>query len=417
MRHPKLLRSARARFAMIPAAFLCVTVSACADQEPIGPELFRVAPSQTAAFGQFFVAWSQNHSASPIQTQTFSLDARQERQWAWYVNEEVVRFARANPGRLYIVGDEPDQDCMKPSDYAVIYHDFVTGIRNTDPTARVSPAGFAEPNYKCCPLPDDVPAACWSEKHSIGYADQFYHSYIQRYGVPPQVNEWRFHDFGLRSPLGDLDHWWARIDKEAAWSVAHGANMVLGAWGLLAWREPAEAYQEHLKQAMARIMNDSRINGAVYWSHESWAGEHHYLMNADGTLTLEGQTYANPLTDIPANVATESSADGRAMVKWTNTTSAWAAETEFWVKNPGSDSFVYSKTELVPILGARETPSITFAGGTSVKGRVRYYNRYGQAGWSAFSEPTVIPSAPAEVTKKSGSRKTPRFCFLPAGSC
>ena len=402
---------------MIPAALVCMMVSACADQEPLGPEISqRIARNQSVSFDRFFVAWSENYSSSPIQMQLFTLDPRQERQFADFADERTLAFARAYPGRLYINGDEPDQYCAPPSEYAVVYHDFVAGIKAVDPTARFSPAGFAEPNYKCCPLPDDVPAPCWSEKHSIGYAEQFYNAYIERYGVAPLVHEWRFHDFGLRSPLGDLDHWWARIDKEAAWSVAHGANMVLGAWGLLAWREPAEAYQEHLKQAMGRILNDPRIISAVYWSHESWAGEHHYLMNSDGTLTPEGQTYANPLTDIPADVATVNSADGRAMMKWTNTTSAWAAETEFWVKAPGSDSFVHSKTEMVSVLGARETPFITFVGGSSVKGRVRYYNRYGQAGWSSFSEPVVIPAAPAEI-KKSGSRKTPRFCFLPTGSC
>jgi hypothetical protein len=417
MHYPKSWRPALVRAAMIPAALLCLTVSSCVDQEPVGPERFQVARSQTVPFNQFFVAWSQSHSSSPIQTQTFALDARQERQWAWYVNESVVRFARDNPGRLYIVGDEPDQDCMRPADYAVIYHDFVAGIRNADPTARVSPSGFAEPNYKCCPLPDDVPAPCWSEKHSIGYADQFYNAYIQKYGVAPPVNEWRFHDFGLRSPLGDMDGWWARIDREAAWAVAHGANMVLGAWGLLGWREPASSYQEHLKQAMGRILNDSRINGAVYWSHEQWAGELHYLMNADGTLTPEGQTYSNPLTDIPIDVTTIAANDGSAMLRWTNTTAAWAAEVEFWVKAPGSDSFVYNKTERVGVLGARETPSLAFAGGYSVKGRVRYYNAYGQAGWSSFSEPIAIPAAPPETTRKSGSRKTPRFCFLTGAAC
>ena len=416
MRHPKYLRSRLARSAMIPAALLCVIASACADQEPIAPELTHVAREVTVPFDRFFIAWSQSHSSSPIQTQTFALDARQERQWAWYVNENVVNFARANPGRLYIVGDEPDQDCMRPADYAVLYHDFVAGIRAADPTARVSPSGFAEPNYKCCPLPDDVPAPCWSEKHSIGFANDFYNAYVQRYGSPPPVNEWRFHDFGLRSPLGDLDHWWARIDREAAWSVAHGANMVLGAWGLLGWREPAPSYQEHLKQAMGRILNDPRINGAVYWSHEQWAGELHYLMNPDGTLTPEGQTYSNPLTDIPTDIATVLSNDGSATLRWTNTTAAWAAEAEFWVKAPGSDSFVLTRTERVPVLGVRETPSIAFHGGETVKGRVRYYNAFGQAGWSSFSDPVSIPGA-TEVTTKTGSRKTPRFCFLTGESC
>jgi hypothetical protein len=401
---------------MVPAALLCLLVSACADREPMGPELPRIARSQSVPFNQFFVAWSQSHSSSPIQTQTFSLDARQERQWAWYADDNVVHFARANPGRLYIVGDEPDQECMRPADYAIIYHDFVAGVRNADPTARVSPSGFAEPNYKCCPLPNDVPAPCWSEKHSTGFAEEFYNAYVQRYGVAPPVNEWRFHDFGLRSALGDMDGWWAGIDRKASWAVAHGANMVLGAWGLLGWREPASEYQEHLKQAMGRILNDSRINGAVYWSHEQWAGELHYLMNPDGTLTPEGQTYANPLTDIPTDVVTMPST-ASAWLRWTNTTSAWATEVEFWVKAPGSDSFIYSKTERVGRAGATESALSAFNAGDMVKGRVRYYNAYGQAGWSSFSEPIVIPSTPNEVNKKTGSRSIPRFCFLPRGSC
>lgn len=417
MRHPQSSRSKWLRSAMIPSAFLCLILSACADQEPMGPELLRVSRSQSVPFNRFFLAWSQSYSAGPIQTQNFSLDARQERQWAWYADENVVRFARANPGRLYIVGDEPDQECMRPADYAIIYHDFVVGVRNADPTARVSPAGFAEPNYKCCPLPDDVPQPCWSEKHSTGFAEQFYNAYVERYGVAPPVNEWRFHDFGLRSPVGDMDNWWARIDKEASWSVEHGANMVLGAWGLLGWREPASAYQEHLKQAMGRIMNDPRINGAVYWSNEQWAGELHYLRNPDGTPTPEGETYANPLTDIPVDVATVNAGAGSALLQWTNTTAAWAAEVEFWVKGPGSDSFVYSRTEKVAVLGARQTPSIAFRGGDSVKGRVRYYNTFGQAGWSSFSEAITIPVTASEVAKKTGSRKTPRFCFLTGGSC
>jgi len=400
---------------MIPAALLCLILPGCADQEPTSPRIREISRNTTTSFDKFFIAWSQIGSSGPIQTQRFALDARQERQWAWYADASVVTFARANPGRLYIVGDEPDQECMRPSDYAIIYHDFVAGVRSADPTARVSPSGFAEPNYKCCPLPNDVPAPCWSEKHSTGFANDFYNAYIARYGSPPQVNEWRFHDFGLRSQIGDMDTWWAGIDRKASWSVAHGANMVLGAWGLLGWNEPAQSYQEHLKQAMGRILNDPRINGAVYWALEQWAGEIHYLQNPDGSLTLEGQTYVNPLTDVPAGVTTVAAANGGARLQWTNTTSAWAAEVEFWVKAAGASSFVYSKTERVNVLGARETPVSTFRNGDTVQGRVRYYNVYAQADWSAFSEPVTVISS-EQATTKEGSKKAPRVCFLPTGT-
>ena len=400
MHHPKLLRSKCVRSAMIPAALLCVIVSGCADQQPIAPMLPHVGRISDVPFNKFFVAWSQSYGSGPIQTQVFALDSRQDRQYAdWYADQSVLAFARANPGRLYIDGDEPDQFCTTPYDYAGIYHDFVAGVRSADPTARVSPAGFAEPNYHCCPPPGDEP--CISTMHSIGYADQFYNAYIQRYGVAPPVNEWRFHDFGISFAVGDVNGWWSRIDKDAAWSVSHGANMVLGTWGFTGWREPASDFQEHMKQAIGRLMNDKRINGAVYWSYQPWIYSPHYLANGDGSLTSDGETFVNPLTDVPAGAKIVGSADGHAMLRWTNTTSAWAAEVEFWVQAPGSNAFVYHNTERVGGPGATQTSFDVFDIGDSVKGRVRYYNAYGQAAWSPFSN--IVSGV---------SRKSPRFCLL-----
>jgi hypothetical protein len=415
MHHPKLLRSKCVRSAMIPAALLCVIVSGCADQQPTGPnqqptgpKLPRVARSVNIPFDKFFVAWSQSYSSGPIETQMFALDARQDRQYAgWWPDQRVLSFASANPGHLYINGDEPDQTCMAPYDYAGIYHDFVAGVRGADPTARFSPAGFAEPNHYCCPGDETC-----SSMHSITYADQFYSAYVERYGVAPPVDEWRFHDFGLPFAIGDVNGWWSRIDQEAAWSVSHGANMVLGAWGFMTWREPASAYQEHMKQAIGRLMNDKRINGAVYWTYEPWIDSPHYLVNSDGSLTPEGQTYVNPLTDIPTGVKIAGSATGDAKLRWSNTTSAWAAEAEFWVQARGSNSFVNHHTELVAGPGAKQTPFVAFNIGDSVKARVRYYNVYGQAAWSSFSNTVLMALTEAEADQMRGSGKSPLFCFL-----
>jgi len=408
MHHPKLLRPKCVRSAMIPAALLSVIVSGCADQQPTGPKVLpHVGRTQSVPFNKFFIAWSRNYSTSPIQTQIFALDTRLDRQYApWTVDESVLSFARANPGRLYINGDEPDQGCITASDYAVVYHDFVAAVRGADPTARVSPAGFAEPNPHCCPIPD-VPC---SEIHGLRYADDFYNAYVQRYGVAPPVNEWRFHDFGLAFAAGDVNGWWSRVDQEAAWSVSHGANMVLGAWGLLGWNEPDSAFQEHLKQAMGRLMNDPRINQAAYWSYESW-GEHHFLLDDVGSLTSEGRTIANPLTDIPTDVQIAGSGTG-ATLRWSNTTSAWSAEAEFWVQARGSNSFVYHTTDLVAGPGGTQTPSVVFNGGDSVKARVRYYNVFGQAAWSSFSNAIFIASPPTAPKQGRISRKRPFFCYL-----
>ena len=392
---------------MIPVALLCVVVSGCADQQPTAPRVLSVARTSDVPFDRYFVAWSQSYASDPIQTQLFSLDTRQDRQYVnLFLNDTVLAFARANPGRLYIDGDEPDQECLPAADYAGIYHDFVAGVRSADPTARVSPAGFSEPNHYCCPDPGIEP--CISNMHGINYADQFYNAYVRIYGVAPPVNEWRFHDFAVAFAVGDMDGWWARVDKEAAWSVSHGANMVLGSWGFMGWIEPEPAYQEHLKQAIGRILNDKRINAAAYWSYKPWVNSSHPLANDDGSLTPAGQTYANPLTDIPTAIKLVGSANGNAKLRWSNTTSAWAAEAEFWVQSPGSSSFVYHNTVLVAGPGADQTPVAVFNIGDSVKGRVRYYNADGQAAWSPFSN-TVLLALGTDQTGVPGKRL---LCFL-----
>ena len=54
----------------------------------------------------------------------------------------------AHPGSLWLVGNEPDcihQDNVLPEDYAGIYHQIYTIIKDRDPTARVSPGGIVQP--------------------------------------------------------------------------------------------------------------------------------------------------------------------------------------------------------------------------------------------------------------------------------
>ncbi len=417
MHHLKLLRAKCVRSAMIPAALLCVIASGCGDEQPTTPQLPRIARSDNVAFSKYFTAWSQSFTAAPIPTQLFALDPRMDRQYAdLYPTEALLSFARAYPGRTYIHSDEPDQWCIAPSDYADVYHDWVAALRGADPTARVSPAGFAEPNDHCCATPilsEDEHCPDRFSGHSIYYAENFYNAYVKKYGAPPPVNEWRFHDFGLFLTTGDLDSWMARVDKEAAWSVAHGANMVLGAWGFPGWKEPMPALQEHVKQAMGRLLNDKRILGAVWWTREPWIESPYYLAEADGTLTPMGQTYANPLTDVPTVVTIVGDTQNRsAKLQWSNTTAAWAAEAEFWVKTSGSDSFVYRRTELVAGPGGSETAIVGFNPGDVVTGRVRYYNPYGQAAWSSFSNALEMKPAPTRSAPTKSPHKGPVFCLL-----
>jgi hypothetical protein len=159
---------------------------------------------------------------------------------------------------------------------------------------------------------------------------------------------------------------------------------------------------------MGRMLADSRINGAVYWSYEQWAGEINYLQNPDGSLTAAGQTYANPLTDVPVNLRIAGSPEGLAKLRWSNTTSAWGAEVEYWVLPAGSNTFVYHSTQHVPALGAVETPVAAINNATMVKARVRYYNKYGTAPWSSFSSAVSVAE-----TGDGGLQKRPLVCTLP----
>jgi hypothetical protein len=415
--HVKTSRSTRVRIAMTGAIILGAALTACVEQPAMGPEIQqegRVRLSQLAQTNDprdFFSAWSRGYSSYPIQTQMFALDDRQDRQYVdWYPTEEVLAFARAYPGHLYINGDEPDQWCMAPNEYAAMYHNFVTKVRAADPTARVSPAGFAEPNARCCA--DENDEACKLQKHSVSYAEQFYQAYKAQYGTPPRVDEWRFHDFGVAFQSGDLEGWWARINKAAEWSIAHGANMVLGGWGFHGWREPVPVFREHLKQAMGRLAADTRINGAVYWSYEPWIESPRPLVNEVGALTAEGETYANPLTDVPVNLKLVGSPDGYAKLRWSNTTSAWGAQIEFYYQPPGTNSWEYLTSHTMSNLGAAETPFVELRRGDLVKARVRYYSRHGASPWSPFSNTALLALSDAGPIDRKPGRNQPLFCFL-----
>ena len=140
----------------------------------------------------------------------------------------------------------------------------------------------------------------------------------------------------------------------------------------------------------------------MYWSWPQWLGNPHYLVNGDGSLTEAGQAYVNPLTDVPASPAIVDAENAQAQLQWRNTTAAWSAEVEFWVQAPGSNDFVYSKTERVDP-GVASTSFNTFNSNANVKGRVRYYNAYGQAAWSPFSPPVKLDGK-AVITKSNTFR-------------
>lgn len=104
--------------------------------------------------------------------------------------EQIDATLLANPGALWIIGNEPDvvvQDNVSPERYAELYHDLYFYIKEKDPTATVAIGGVAQPT----PL-------------RRAYLDRVLHAYEQNYGSKMPVDIWNVHAFILRE---ERDSW------------------------------------------------------------------------------------------------------------------------------------------------------------------------------------------------------------------
>jgi hypothetical protein len=93
--------------------------------------------------------------------------------------EALTLQIQRNPGRLWIVGNEPegvDQEKHTPAVYAQIYHDVYTFIKSIDPTAQVAIGGVILPS----PL-------------RLKWLDQVLQAYQTRYGDAMPVDVWNTH--------------------------------------------------------------------------------------------------------------------------------------------------------------------------------------------------------------------------------
>lgn len=88
----------------------------------------------------------------------------------------------ANPGALWIVGNEVDrvgwQDDLMPEMYATAYHDVYHYIKNRDPSARVAVSGLVQVT-----------------PGRLQYLDKVLAAYRSQYGTRPPVDVWTFHAY------------------------------------------------------------------------------------------------------------------------------------------------------------------------------------------------------------------------------
>ncbi|MBN1889982.1 MAG: hypothetical protein JW850_18445 [Thermoflexales bacterium] len=116
--------------------------------------------------------------------------------------ETVAQAVVANPGALWLIGNEPDSpwnDNCLPEEYAQAYHAAYTLIKSLDPTAQVAAGGIVQ----ATPL-------------RLEYLDQVLAAYQQAYGQPLPADAWQIHGFVLREEYGG---WGASIPPGLAAST------------------------------------------------------------------------------------------------------------------------------------------------------------------------------------------------------
>ena len=98
--------------------------------------------------------------------------------------EAIETYARARPGTLWLIGNEPDapaQDCVTPQTYAQLYHELYNIIKGVDPTAKIAIGGVVQ----ATPL-------------RLQYLDLILAKYQEFYSEKIPVDVWNVHGFILQ---------------------------------------------------------------------------------------------------------------------------------------------------------------------------------------------------------------------------
>lgn len=100
----------------------------------------------------------------------------------------LTQIARANPGSLWLIGNEPDvkwQDNVEPIMYAWLYNQAYKAIKSGDLAAQVAIGGVSEPT----PL-------------RLKYLELVLASYRQQFSAEMPIDVWNIHNFILREERG-----------------------------------------------------------------------------------------------------------------------------------------------------------------------------------------------------------------------
>lgn len=120
-------------------------------------------------------------------------------------------IVRANPGRLWLIGNEVDrvdaQDDLMPDVYAKAYHDAYYFIKARDPSAQIAISGLVQVT-----------------PGRLQYLDIVWNSYLEKYKESMPVDVWNMHIYILAEKFPPDGR-----DAEAA--IALGTDPAIAIWG------------------------------------------------------------------------------------------------------------------------------------------------------------------------------------------
>ena len=144
--------------------------------------------------------------------------------------QALQQMAQANPGSLWLVGNEQDrQDYVGAAHYARLYHDFYTFLKAEDPTGLVGIGGVVQPT----PI-------------RLQYLDLILTAYADQYGQAMPVEVWNVHNYVLREKRwyeGCPDCWGCGIppdipaDTGQLYDIQDHDNMDYWTWHITLMRQ------------------------------------------------------------------------------------------------------------------------------------------------------------------------------------
>ncbi|MCB0089134.1 MAG: hypothetical protein KDE54_14585 [Caldilineaceae bacterium] len=160
--------------------------------------------------------------------------------------ELLAQLAAANPGRTWLIGNEPDvewQDNATPEQYAYGYRCAYTVIKQSDPTAQIAIGGLSQ----VTPL-------------RLIYLERLWRFYAKEFGQEMPVDVWNMHAFVLRE---EAESWGVRIPpgleyitQGELWDVADHADLALVRGQIVAMRR---WMQEHGQREKPLLISEYGI--------------------------------------------------------------------------------------------------------------------------------------------------------------